>query len=119
MNRLNLVVLAMVALGCTACSGKARVTAPGDDSGYVAFEGDAKGVNAFLDGMNGMITNGKASPDKNTAHWITRTRIEREETKRRTAPSFLDNLFGNGAPVPSSAESASESNEVATQGGSL
>lgn len=42
------------------------------DNGYVTCEGDAKGMAAFLDGMNGMITNGKASPDQGTAHWTTR-----------------------------------------------
>lgn len=67
--------------------------------GYIQVEGDAKGVAAFMDGFNGAITNGKASPDKDTASWQHRKAQEKQITLRETQPGILDGLFGVGAPA--------------------
>lgn len=81
-------LLAISATGCGA------VYAPNPlQDGNVAVMADAKGMRAFMDGMNGFVTNGKASPDQDTAHWIHRKAEEREETTRKTAPGFLSGLF--------------------------
>lgn len=81
--------------GLLTCSGCfARVEPPFNDNGSVTLSGDAKGVRALLDGMNGMITNGKASPDQDTAHWIHRKAEDQEDTKRAYAPGFIGKLFG-------------------------
>lgn len=113
MKRLMIgILLASLVTGCSQMSHS------GGGDGYINIMADAKGMQAFGDMQNGMITNGKASPDKNTAHWMTRNVQEREATRRILAPTFLDNLFGSSKTVPASAESAPESNQP-TQGGSL
>lgn len=67
--------------------------------GHIAVMADAKGMRAMMDGMNGMITNGKASADQDTAHWIHRKAEEREHTLRDTSPTFLDKLFTPSTPT--------------------
>ena len=67
------------------------------NNGRILIDADAKGMQAFFDGQNGMITNGKASPDLDTAHWKTRRAQDVEATKREYAPSFFDKI--SGAPV--------------------
>lgn len=106
-------ILAGVVAVCSGCA----VTSPTGE-GHVAISGDARGIKAFYDGMNGMITNGKASPDQDTAHWQMRKLQEKEETKRKYAPSFLDKLFGNDKAVPQDTESNTRSDRFA-QGGAL
>lgn len=65
--------------------------------GHIAVMADAKGMRSFMDGMNGMITNGKASPDQDTAHWIARKQEEQQVTIRHTSPGFLSGLFARPA----------------------
>lgn len=95
----NLVVLGILLIGLTACGAQVRI--PGSQ-GYVHMEGE-KEIKAFFDGQNGMITNGKASADKDTAHWATRRAQEAEVTRRDFAPSLLDKLMGNQVTVPTAA----------------
>lgn len=83
-----------VASVITGCHSSARVQMPGDTNGYVKFEGDAKGVQAFMDGQNALITNGKASADQATDAWSHRKLQEKEVTARETAPGTLESLFG-------------------------
>jgi hypothetical protein len=66
------------------------------DRGYISLQGDAEGVRAFMDGQNALITNGKASPDKETDAWSHRKLQEKELTVRDTAPGTLEKLFGGG-----------------------
>lgn len=86
-----IVVAGLVAL--TGCAGNLSVAGE-----QATLSGSPEGLRAMFDGMNGIITNGKASPDKTTAHWIARNEQEKERTKRAMAPSFLSGLFNrNGA----------------------
>jgi hypothetical protein len=84
-----LVAVATINLG--ACGGFAVSAPPAD--GEVILRGE-KAIRAFYDGQNGMITNGKASPDKDTAHWQLRKKQTREDTVQKYAPSFLGGIFG-------------------------
>jgi hypothetical protein len=59
--------------------------------GHVMLAGDAAGIRAFGDAANGLITNGKATADKDTAYWISRKQQEVEITRRT---GVLDGLFG-------------------------
>jgi hypothetical protein len=47
-----------------------------------SLQGSPAGLRAMFDGMNGMITNGKASPDQDTAHWQQRKAEDKELTIR-------------------------------------
>lgn len=49
---------------------------------HARLEGSPAGLRAMFDGMNGMITNGKATPDQDTAHWIHRKAEDKELTTR-------------------------------------
>ncbi len=71
----------------------ATASTPIGSDGHFMMAGDAKGVRAFGDTLNGLITNGKASPDIDTPHWATRRSQESEETKRVYAPGFFQKLF--------------------------
>lgn len=99
----GVIVLAMGAL--TGCA----ISNPYAERGSISIAADEKGMRAFSDMINSSITNGKASPDKDSAAWEARRLQEREETKRATAPSFLDNLFRPSAPVPESKQPSAES----------
>lgn len=83
-----------VLTGITGCS---MVAPPLNGDGHIALIADAEGMRAFGDTMNGMITNGKASPDKDTAHWQNRQVQEVERTKRITSQGFWQKLTGNEA----------------------
>jgi len=61
------------------------------------LSGSPEGIRAMLDGMNGLIQNGKASPDKKTAHTILRMEQEKEQTKRLMKPGFFSNLLSRNA----------------------
>jgi len=88
------IVAAPLVTGCGA------VYAPNPmHDGHIAIMADAKGMRAFMDGANGFITNGKASPDQDTAHWIARKAEEREITTRKYAPGLLDGLFSSRKPT--------------------
>jgi hypothetical protein len=82
------------------------------EHGRILIDADAKGMQAFGDVLNGMVTNGKASPDKDTAHWQLRKKQAREETVQRYAPSFLGGLFGTqtgAVPLSKEPDQSSES----------
>lgn len=53
------------------------------DDGYISIAGDARGMRAFGDAMNGLITNGKATPDADTPFYANRRLEDQEITKRR------------------------------------
>lgn len=100
-----IVVAGLVAL--TGCAGNLSVAGE-----QATLSGSPEGLRAMFDGMNGMISNGKASPDKNTAHWQMRNKQEKERTKREMAPSFLSSIFArNGASNVTNVDT-SEANEI-------
>ena len=100
-----IVIAGLVAL--TGCAGNLSVA--GDQA---TLSGSPEGLRAMFDGMNGMISNGKASPDKNTAHWQMRNKQEKERTKREMTPSFLASIFArNGASNVTNVDTG-ESNEI-------
>lgn len=99
------VIAGLIAL--TGCAGNLSVAGE-----QATLSGSPEGLRAMFDGMNGFISNGKASPDKNTAHWQVREKQEKERTKRHMAPSFLSNLFArNGASNVTNVDT-SEANEI-------
>jgi len=82
------VVIGMIAVVTLSGCGVLR------DNGQVTLMADAKGMRAFSDALNGLVTNGKASPDADTASWQARRMEMRETTKRQFArsPSLWEKL---------------------------
>lgn len=81
-------------IGIVAMTGCGVVSTPSPFAdGHVTITGDAQGIRSFMDGMNGMITNGKASPDQDTAHWIARKHEEEQVTRRKFSPGLFQKLF--------------------------
>jgi hypothetical protein len=108
MKLLPIVVGSVVFL--SGCAGNLSVA--GDQA---TLSGSPEGLRAMFDGMNGMISNGKASPDRQTAHWVARREQEKEKTKRHMAPSFLSSLFQrNGASNVTNLDVDTGSNELET-----
>lgn len=56
--------------------------------------GSPEAIRAWNDGQTGLVTTGKASPDKLTDYHATRVAEEQEFTRRETAPGFLSQIFG-------------------------
>ena len=83
------VLVAVLSSGCGA------MLSVGSDQ--ASLSGSPEGIRAMLDGMNGLIQNGKASPDKTTAHSLMRGEQEREYTKRAMKPGFFSNLLSRNA----------------------
>ena len=69
MKTLTLIALTLIATGCSL-----RVVDPfvSDDTGKVIIEGDERGIGAFWQGANALVTNGMASPDMDTSAWQAR-----------------------------------------------
>lgn len=84
----TLIVLSSVLL----LSGCGAVMTAGDTA---TLSGSPEGIRAMMDGLGGLITDGKASPDQDTAHWIARKEQEKELTKRSMAPGFFSTIFKN------------------------
>lgn len=61
------VAIVVFCSGCTAMAGEDLFT--GQDEGRFLLSADAEGIRAFGDSMNGLITEGKASPDVKSAYW--------------------------------------------------
>lgn len=94
-NLIRCSMLGASVLGMTACG---MIYAPTPSArGHVVLSGDGPGVRSLFDGMNGFITNGKATPDHDTSHWANRRAEERQLTIREFAPGWLSGLF---APKP-------------------
>lgn len=63
-------------------------------SGGIAILATPEGMKTYSDMQNGLVTNGKSTPDKATEYFAARNTQETEQTKRANAPSFLGELFG-------------------------
>lgn len=85
MKRLMVVLCLCSVVGC---GGVMNVS-----SDHATLTGSPEGIRAMFDGMTGLIIDGKASPDKRTAHTKMRENQEREFTKRAMVPGFLSNLL--------------------------
>lgn len=97
-NNVEKVVIATI-LTCTAVylSGCGVVSLPSPlQRGHVLVAGDAEGMRAFGDTLNGLVSEGKASADIKGAYWQHREHAEAQETHRAMKPSILENLFGGG-----------------------
>lgn len=62
--------------------------------------GTPSGIREHHRGLAGLITEGKTSPDKESAYWQTQKALDREHTARETAPDLLGNLFGSNGETP-------------------
>ena len=58
-------------------------------SGCHLTVGTPEAIREYHRGLNGMITEGKTSPDKESAYWQTQKMRDVEETKRYQAPGLL------------------------------
>lgn len=58
-----------------------------DGRGRVLINADAAGMQAFSDTLNGLVTNGKASPNAETPAWVTRRHYITMKTLK-SAPSM-------------------------------
>lgn len=98
-NNVEKVVIATI-LTCTAVylSGCGVVSLPSPmQRGHILVSGDAEGMRAFGDTINGLVSEGKASADIKGAYWQHREATEAQETARAMRPSILENLFGGGS----------------------
>jgi hypothetical protein len=66
-------------------------------SGCHMTVGTPGAIREYHRGLNGMITEGKTSPDKESAYWQTQKRLDTEHTTRDTAPHWLQGIFSGGA----------------------
>lgn len=71
----------------TGCTGMA--TANQD----FVLAGNAAGIHAFADTLNGVIRTGKETNTDESRYFNTREVQEKEVTKREVAPGFLGKLF--------------------------
>lgn len=78
----------------------------------VFIAGSPEGIKSYMDGMNGLVSNGKATPNTDTPHWRTRRAQEHETTNRAMAPSILDHLFGSSTPVHEGEQSSTGPNNI-------
>lgn len=72
-----------LSLTMSACSFQGMEGAfVSEDEGRILISSDAEGMRAFGDVLNGMITNGKSTPDTKSSHYALREYQETEKTKR-------------------------------------
>lgn len=68
----GMAAVSIIAL-CSACTGfGANQMFTDSDAGFVMLAGDAEGIRAYNDGINGVITNTKSSPDVKSSYWQNR-----------------------------------------------
>lgn len=72
----------------TGCASQMNV-----GSDHATLTGTPEGIRSMFDGMNGLISGGKASPDKMSGYQRARMDQEKEISKRSMAPSFLSSLL--------------------------
>jgi len=67
---LLLMTVMIVASGCSALSSYRMFE--DSDQGYVLLTGDAEGIRAYNDGLNGIITNTKTPGEMKSSYWQSR-----------------------------------------------
>lgn len=79
----------VVAVAVSGCLG---ITPSPFQRGNVVLAGDAEGVEALMDGLNGFVSNGASQdPTGNSAHWEHRKNQEVQRTRRSCANCGLFN----------------------------
>ena len=102
------IVALLAVASLTGCSAQLST-----HSDYATLSGSPEGIRSMMDGFQGLIINGKASPDKTTAHTIMRGDQEREISKRSMTPSFLSNLLNrNSASNVTNVDTGNTGNQI-------
>jgi hypothetical protein len=91
-------IVIAVTVAAVAVSGCLGVTPSPFQRGNVVLAGDADGVEALMDGLNGFVTNGASQdPQGNSAHWEHRKVQEVQKTRRSCSNcGFFNKLAGSG-----------------------
>lgn len=103
----TLIVSGLLLAVCSGCAGNLSVA--GDQA---TLSGSPEGLRAMFDGMNGLISGGKASPDKMSGYQRARMAQEKEITKRQSTPSFLASLMSRNSASTVTNIDASSPNEI-------
>jgi hypothetical protein len=77
------VVASLTMTGCTTFGASQMFT--DSDEGFVMVAGNAEGIKAYNDGLIGIITDTKASPDIKSAYWQNREGETNVRTMRLTS----------------------------------
>lgn len=81
----TLIILAVASL--SSCTGLVQHSMFGsEEGGYVSINADAAGMQALGDWNAGLITEGKASPDIESAYYQLRKEQEKQKTFRIRLP---------------------------------
>jgi hypothetical protein len=64
----KVIVVTLVAVGCTGCSGVGMGQMFSGENGSFIVAGDEKGGRALFDGLNGLVITGKAPDVGDNAH---------------------------------------------------
>jgi hypothetical protein len=76
--------LAITLIIATSVTGCMSFTPSPFQEGSVVLAGDSEGVRSLMDGLNGLVSNGKTQdPLGDSAHWQHRKQQEQEKTRRR------------------------------------
>jgi hypothetical protein len=103
-------LLPIVVVSCCVLSGCAgNLSIAGDQA---TLSGSPEGLRAMFDGFGGLISGGKASPDKLTGYQRARMAQEKEITKRQSTPSFLASLMSRNSASTVTNIDASTPNEI-------
>ena len=105
MRILPIVVGSIVVL--SGCAGNLSVA-----NEQATLSGSPEGLRAMFDGFGGLISGGKASPDKLTGYQRARMAQEKEITKRESSPSFLASLLSRNSASTVTNIDASQPNEI-------
>lgn len=96
MNKVILGSAILSTFALTGCFGTYPTMFEDGNAGRFEMRADAAGMRAYSDGLNAIITNGKASPDIKSAAWQHREQEDKEITLRgvNSPKSFLQKFFG-------------------------
>ena len=69
---MKIVYILLPILTCSCTTFGAHQMFGDSDRGFVMLAGDAEGIRAYNDGVNGIITNTKSSKDVKSSYWQNR-----------------------------------------------
>lgn len=81
-TKIKTVISVLPVIFTAACSQQYPNMFEDGSHGRVLISADAEGMRAYNDGINALVTNGKASPDSMTPAWHSRDNQEGEITSR-------------------------------------
>ena len=77
------VICLLVAIASCSCSSFSKYSMfDSEEKGEFLLYADEKGMNAFSEALNGVITTGKASPDIKDAYWQQQEIAQQQRTAR-------------------------------------